>query len=83
MTRVSPAFSTTSPSISTRLSIRPLDGCRCALALERFEGVQPVAIAHHGEACRLVAFSDGYVRILVGAEDAAMQDFFRKNPGQE
>jgi len=38
---------------------------------------------HRGESCRIVAYSDGRVQVLVGDEDAAMQEFFRRSPGQE
>lgn len=39
--------------------------------------------AHAGGLCRIVAYSDGSVRVLVGDEDEAMLEFFRRNPGQE
>jgi hypothetical protein len=39
--------------------------------------------ARAGAPCRIVANSDGSVRVLVGEEDAAMLEFLRSNPGQE
>jgi hypothetical protein len=38
---------------------------------------------HRGESRRIVAYSDGWVHVLVGDDDEAMQEFLRRNPGQE